>query len=78
MVISDDFMERLRSLNQQSRRITTAEGEILQEFIGIEEDFTLAHATPTAVVRAPQATQYIWTTVSGPTQIIWGEWQWKT
>ena len=78
MVTSDDFMERLRTLNQQSRRITTAEGEILNEYLGVDETFTLAHNTPTVDVRAPQATPYIWTTVVGPTQIKWGEWQWKT
>ena len=78
MVTSDDFMERLRTLNQQSRRIPTAEGEILNEFIGVGDTFSFSHSTPTAVTRAPQATQYIWTTVSGPTQIIWGEWAWKT
>lgn len=77
MVTSDDFMDRLRTLYQQSRRITTAEGEILNEYIGVEETFTLAHSVPTAVTRAPQATRYIWTTVSGATQIKWGEWQWK-
>ena len=77
-VISDDFMDRLRTLDQQSRRIVTAEGEILNEYIGVEETFALAHNTPTVTVRAPQATRYIWTTVSGPTQGIWGEGQWKT
>lgn len=78
MVTSDDFFERLRTLNQQSRRIITAEGEILIEFRRTKETFALAHSAPTAVTRAPQATKYIWTTVSGPTQIKWGEWQWKT
>ena len=78
MVISDDFMDRLRTLNQQSRRIITTEGEILNEYIGVDETLSLADSTPTVTVRAPQATPYIWTTVVGPTQIKWGEWQWKT
>ena len=74
----DEFFDRLRRLDQQARNIVTAEEEILQDFVETSETFTLAHDTPTADSRAAQATQYIWTTSSGPTQIKWAEWIWKT
>ena len=74
---ADEFFDRLRGLNQQARRIATSEEEILQEFIETTEAFTLAHNTPTADQRAALSTKYIWTTVTGATQIKWGEWLWK-
>ena len=46
MTTSDDFFDRLRVLNDQARRIPTAEEEILQEFRRITESFPLADATP--------------------------------
>ena len=46
MVSSDEFFERLRVLNQQSRRISTSEEEILQEIIKLLETPSLVDATP--------------------------------
>ena len=76
--LGDDFFDRLRVLNNQARRIATSEEEILVDFRRTMEEFTLAHDAPTATQRADSPEQYIWTTTPSATQIIWGEWAWKT
>ena len=76
--LGDDFFDRLRVLNNQARRISTSEEEILVYFRRTREAFALAHDTPTVTTRADAPEQYIWTTTPGPTQIVWGEFAWKT
>lgn len=56
----DEFFDALRALNNQARRIATSEEEILVDFRRTREDFTLAHAAPTATVRADAPELYIW------------------
>ena len=78
MTTGDEFFDRLRVLINHVRRIATSEDEILVDCSRSREDFTLAHDAPTATQRAASATKYVWTTTPGATQIIWGEWAWKT
>ena len=76
--LGDDFFERLRGLDNKTGRTQPLDEEVLLEFIETTESFTLAHDAPTVDTRADEPEKYIYTTTPGPTQIIWGEWEWKT
>jgi len=80
MPLGDDFMDRLAVLNDQARRIPTAESEILVDFRRVAETFTLAHDTPTTDTRAARLTDYKVTGGGTPAdeEIIVGEWYIKS
>ena len=72
--LGDEFIDRLRVLNDQARRIPTAEFEILVDFRRVDETFDLAEVA-THVVKADALETY---QVTGggdaDREIFCGEW----